>query len=151
MSHFHILWSNSKLDWERFDSREEARRGAEVLVRLGETYTIEQFDDDCPRCRQFAEKYRNQTEPETKYPWQKLVFEALRETDAAKLAAKINAAEQAIAQRLCLRTLHLEEHAAIQGALRVLRVLIEERKAAAKPGEKKESRNPAPALALPFP
>ena len=48
--HFHIRWSQLSLDWERFDTREEAEERAEQLVRDGETYTVEAFDGACARC-----------------------------------------------------------------------------------------------------
>lgn len=49
--HYHIRWSDSaNLDWERFDTIAEAEVSAKQLVRLGETYTIEEFDGTCPRC-----------------------------------------------------------------------------------------------------
>jgi hypothetical protein len=50
MRHYHIRWSNSKLDWEAFLTSDEAQAQAEQLVRLGETYVIEEVDGDCPRC-----------------------------------------------------------------------------------------------------
>jgi hypothetical protein len=50
MSHYHIRWSNSKLDWEAFSTSEEAQAQAEQLVRVGESYVIELLDGDCPRC-----------------------------------------------------------------------------------------------------
>ena len=50
MLHFHIQWCDSKLDWETFQTREDATTQAKELVRPGETYVIEQFDDTCPRC-----------------------------------------------------------------------------------------------------
>jgi hypothetical protein len=50
MIHFHIQWSDSKLDWEAFQTREEAIAQAAVLMRPGETYLIEEFDAACPRC-----------------------------------------------------------------------------------------------------
>ena len=49
-AHYHIRWSNCTLDWEPFPTLEEAKAQAEQLVRLGETYTVEQFDADCSRC-----------------------------------------------------------------------------------------------------
>jgi hypothetical protein len=50
--HYHIRWSSGKLDWERFSTRVEAEANAKQLVRLGETYTVEEFSDtSCPRCR----------------------------------------------------------------------------------------------------
>jgi len=51
MTHFHIRWSNSKLDWEAFHSQEDAAAQAKELVLQGETYVIEQFDGTCPRCK----------------------------------------------------------------------------------------------------
>ena len=43
--HYHIRWSNSKLDWERFSTRQEAEQAANQLARPGETFTIEHVDD----------------------------------------------------------------------------------------------------------
>lgn len=52
MQHFHIRWSTKDtLDWESFASPAEAEASARKLVRLGETYTIEERDEACPRCR----------------------------------------------------------------------------------------------------
>jgi hypothetical protein len=52
--HFHIRWSQLTLDWERFDTREAAEERAEHLVRDGETYTVEAFDDGaCDRCGEY--------------------------------------------------------------------------------------------------
>lgn len=51
--HYHIRWSNlrnSKLDWQVFDTPEEAQTEAEQLVRPGESYSVEKFEGDCPRC-----------------------------------------------------------------------------------------------------
>jgi hypothetical protein len=50
VGHYHIRWSESKLDWDIFDTPEEAEAAAKQLVLPNETYTIEQFDGDCPRC-----------------------------------------------------------------------------------------------------
>ena len=48
---FHIRWSSGKLNWERFGRRAEAEEGAKQIVRLGETYTVEEFSDTgCPGC-----------------------------------------------------------------------------------------------------
>jgi hypothetical protein len=51
-SHFHILWStNTELDWQSFETIEEAEQRAEELVSQGETYTIEQRGpSSCERC-----------------------------------------------------------------------------------------------------
>jgi hypothetical protein len=50
LNHFHIRWSNSKFDWQTFNTREEAEASAKELVLPDETYSIEQFDGDCPQC-----------------------------------------------------------------------------------------------------
>jgi hypothetical protein len=51
--HFHIRWSNGKLDWERYSSRAEAEAGARNLMRQEETYVVEEFSNTgCPRCRE---------------------------------------------------------------------------------------------------
>jgi hypothetical protein len=49
-THFHIRWASGALDWERFDTTLEAEAGAQQLVRPGETYTLEEYADDCSRC-----------------------------------------------------------------------------------------------------
>lgn len=49
--HYHIRWSDSKLDWERFSTRQEAERAATQLARPGETFTLEYVDDKaCMQC-----------------------------------------------------------------------------------------------------
>jgi hypothetical protein len=51
-NHYHIRWSGAgALDWDRFDTREEAEASARHFVRPRETYTVEEFDGACPRCR----------------------------------------------------------------------------------------------------
>lgn len=50
MNHYHIRWGNSKLDWEAFQTEEEAKAAAEQLKRPGETYAIEQCDSDYQSC-----------------------------------------------------------------------------------------------------
>ena len=52
MTHYHIRWSGkAMLDWQPFSTPEEAKVSAIELVRLGETYAIEEHDDPCPRCQ----------------------------------------------------------------------------------------------------
>ena len=52
MTHYHIRWSgNVPLDWERFSTAAEAEASAKQLLRRGETYTVEEHDETCPRCR----------------------------------------------------------------------------------------------------
>jgi hypothetical protein len=58
--HFHIRWSNSKFDWEAFQNQTEADKAAKQLVRPGESFTIEQFDGECPQCQ--ALQGKRQTE-----------------------------------------------------------------------------------------
>ena len=53
MTHYHIRWSNARLDWEVFRTEYEAKAQAEELVQPDETYTVEQFNGDCPRCVNF--------------------------------------------------------------------------------------------------
>src|SRR5262245_40256332 len=49
--HFHIQWSSKDhLDWEAFNSIEEARIVAEGLARPGETYAISPAGDGCASC-----------------------------------------------------------------------------------------------------
>jgi hypothetical protein len=51
MKHYHIRWSSRPiLDWEPFQTRAEAEAVATQLVRDGETYDIEEFDEACARC-----------------------------------------------------------------------------------------------------
>ena len=52
MTHYHIRWSGKVLlDWQRFSTPDEAKASAKLLVRRGETYTIEEHDEACPRCQ----------------------------------------------------------------------------------------------------
>jgi hypothetical protein len=51
-AHFHILWSTStQLDWQSFETIEQAEERAEELLGQGETYTIEQRGpSSCEQC-----------------------------------------------------------------------------------------------------
>jgi hypothetical protein len=52
LPHYHIRWSGkATLDWEVFGSCKEAEATAKQLVRQKETYTIEEHDGTCLRCR----------------------------------------------------------------------------------------------------
>ena len=54
--HYHIRWSDSKLDWERFSTREEAEQAARQLARPGETFTLEHVDDkSCMPCQKVSQ------------------------------------------------------------------------------------------------
>jgi hypothetical protein len=48
--HYHIRWAGGALDWEVFNSRDAAEASARELARTSETYTIEKYGIDCPRC-----------------------------------------------------------------------------------------------------
>ena len=50
MAHYHIHWSDSKVDWQKFHTPEDAETEAVRLVKAGETYTIVKYEDDCPQC-----------------------------------------------------------------------------------------------------
>ena len=51
--HYHIRWLGKlTLDWERFDTSAQAEKSAKELVRPYESYTIEEHDGACPRCRE---------------------------------------------------------------------------------------------------
>jgi hypothetical protein len=61
VNHFHIRWihrQESKLDWDVFNTPEEAEAAAKQLVRSNETYAIEQFDGDCPSCTELRKPAR---------------------------------------------------------------------------------------------
>jgi hypothetical protein len=42
MSHYHIRWSDSKIDWQAFPAKDEAVVEAERLKRVEESYIIEE-------------------------------------------------------------------------------------------------------------
>ena len=44
--HYHIRWSDSKLDWKPFSTREEAEQTARQLARRGEAFTVEYAEDE---------------------------------------------------------------------------------------------------------
>jgi hypothetical protein len=55
--HFHIRWTGvARLDWEPFGAREEAESRAKELVRPGELFAVEKYDETCKRC---AEAFGN--------------------------------------------------------------------------------------------
>jgi hypothetical protein len=49
-THFHIQWASGTLDWERFNTRWEAESLASQLAQPNESFTIEEFEESCPRC-----------------------------------------------------------------------------------------------------
>lgn len=55
--HYHIRWSGSKLDWERFGTPQEAEWAATQLARPGETFTLEHVNDKtCVLCLNFYKR-----------------------------------------------------------------------------------------------
>jgi len=49
--HYHIRWSDSSLDWKPCSTQEEATKLAGQIKKPTESYTIEECDDKCERCR----------------------------------------------------------------------------------------------------
>jgi hypothetical protein len=46
-NHFHIRWDGTTLDWECFESREEAEERATFLKFDGETFAVEEVVEEC--------------------------------------------------------------------------------------------------------
>jgi hypothetical protein len=136
MPHYHTQWTGKdSLDWESHASRAEAQARATQLVRLGETYTIEEQDETCPRCRRAAVKSKTEhvtqetyPDPNLKYPWQQAVSDAFKEPRSEDLPLKVSVAQRAIAARLRDHTApaKLDEQLAIREALGSLSVLCPE-------------------------
>ena len=59
--HFHILWAGGVLDWEPFDSHDGAEAAAKELARMNETYVIEKYGIDCPRCAEMSRPFSAKT------------------------------------------------------------------------------------------
>ena len=130
---FHIRWSSkTMLDWESFKTRKEAEASANQLVRSSETYTIEQRDETCPRCTAASILKTDNGSADglenLKYPWQQVVFDAFVELNPRRLPRKINAAEQAIAAKLCDPVpSSSDEQRALREALASLRAIFPQR------------------------
>ena len=55
--HYHICWSfDSSLDWQPFQTEEEATEIARRIKKSAESYTIVERDGECERCREFNSK-----------------------------------------------------------------------------------------------
>lgn len=55
--HYHIHWSGSAVDWERFGTRQEVEETARQLARPGETFTVESADDKrCTHCPKIGKR-----------------------------------------------------------------------------------------------
>lgn len=137
--HYHIRWSTKEiLDWEAFDSRAEAETNAQQLVRLGETYTIEERDENCPRCWKSFHLKKANPNPNQTYPWQQTVLDAFNEPNAQQRTLKVSQAQLAISARLA-ESIDSNEQAAIRAALRTLRLLLPQREEPKdQAGEKKD-------------
>jgi len=55
--HYHILWSDSKLDWKPFATKEEAEDLAATIKKPGESYGIVERGQDCERCKDAGFKF----------------------------------------------------------------------------------------------
>jgi hypothetical protein len=56
--HFHIRWDGvERLDWEPFETPEQAESRAKELARPGEPFAIEEHGKTCKRC---SWQYRQQ-------------------------------------------------------------------------------------------
>jgi hypothetical protein len=52
MSHYHIRVSGAEaMEWEPFNTREEAEDAAQKRIRAGQTYTVEELGEGCTRCQ----------------------------------------------------------------------------------------------------
>ena len=52
-THYHILWSDSVLDWKPFPTKEEAEHLARQIKKRNESYTIVERGEECERCSAF--------------------------------------------------------------------------------------------------
>ena len=58
MNHYHIRWAESEIDWQAFQTKNEAVAEAERLKRLEEDYKIEERDGNCDRCKRLIPNTR---------------------------------------------------------------------------------------------
>jgi len=54
VNHYHIRWGNSKVDWEAFQTEEQAKASAEKLKGPDETYTVDLCRSTCQMCAKAA-------------------------------------------------------------------------------------------------
>jgi hypothetical protein len=54
--HYHILWSDSSVDWKPFPTKEEATIVAGQIKRPNESFTIVERDHECERCKIFRSR-----------------------------------------------------------------------------------------------
>jgi hypothetical protein len=131
MSHYHIRWAGkAEFGRERYGSRGDAEESAELLVRQGETYSVEEAPDgSCPRCCPATLRMVNGhgavTASNLKYPWQETVADAFAEIRPEFVLWKVNVAQRTIAKRLCDQgPAHNEERVAMREALKSLKALF---------------------------
>ena len=55
-THYHIRWSDSSLDWKPCETKEEATKLAGLINKRHESYAIEEFDEECQRCKALRSK-----------------------------------------------------------------------------------------------
>jgi len=79
--------------------------------------------------------------PNLKYPWQRFILDAFAETHPAEFLKKINAAQRAIAARLCDSTpADIDERIALNDGLQSLHALMQEpQPKRTEHGEKKDT------------
>ena len=54
MNHYHIRWGDLKVDWQAFQTKDEAIAEVERLKRFDENYSIEEHNGNCERCLRLA-------------------------------------------------------------------------------------------------
>ena len=64
--HYHIHWSDTTTDWRVYSSPGEAAAAAQILVRPGETFTVQKYDSNCLRCAYLAGLIANENTEERK-------------------------------------------------------------------------------------
>jgi hypothetical protein len=50
MKHYHIRWAGSKIDWQAFQTKDDAVAEAEHIKRPNENYNVEERDGNCEEC-----------------------------------------------------------------------------------------------------
>jgi hypothetical protein len=58
-THYHILWSDSSLDWKPFPTKEEALQLGGAIRKRNETLTVVETDGECERCKAFRSKAKS--------------------------------------------------------------------------------------------
>lgn len=58
MKHYHIRWAGSKIDWQAFQTKDDAVAEAEHIKRPNENYNIEERDGNCEGCLSLIQNTR---------------------------------------------------------------------------------------------